>query len=426
MAGLFLKNTIVGAFHVSEAEKPSSMLTRYGILNSVDTDKECGEKITLTEGGISLSAKRKVDFSVEKFSKDYIIKVPLSEKERLFGGGDSNREAVMIRGSRLVLHIANVRSYGPMPVLLSSDGWAIVLNTTYSSVFDCAKTDPDMLEIRVLGGEIDFYLFTGETLKELLKSITAVTGRPILMPKFAYGFQFVMNQNADQHQLLETSRLFREKNIPCDSIGLEPDWMSKHYDFSTEKSWNKQKFPLVAWQPDNQCGIGTMFYPLRRMGVALSLWLCEDYDVIYHEENINPIVEGDGEFPEDAEILDPHLIASVWQDKITKRDERWFEHLKKFVDNGAQSFKLDGSNQVLAHPDRLWGGKYLDEEVHNVYPVLLVKDMQTGYKEYTDRRVLLNTAGAFIGTQKYAATWAGDTGGGPKTLVADIPTLPVI
>ena len=69
-----------------------------------------------------------------------------------------------------------------------------------------------------LGGEIDFYLFTGESLKELLKSVTAVTGRPILMPKFAYGFQFIMNQNADQHQLLETSRLFREKNIPCDCV----------------------------------------------------------------------------------------------------------------------------------------------------------------------------------------------------------------
>jgi alpha-glucosidase (family GH31 glycosyl hydrolase) len=161
-----------------------------------------------------------------------------------------------------------------------------------------------------------------------------------------------------------------------------------------------------------------MFYPLRRMGVQLSLWLCEDYDLIYHEENLNPMEEEDTGFPEDAEILDPHLIASVWQDKITKRDQRWFEHLKKFVDNGVQAFKLDGSNQVLAHPDRLWGSKYLDEEVHNVYPVLLVKDMQTGYKEYTDRRVLLNTAGAFTGTQKYAATWAGDTGGGPRTLVS--------
>ena len=418
MKELFLRNTKVGAYHVSESKKPSSMLSRYGILNDVDSDSEFCTDAALTDFGVTLKANRALDFRVEKYTKDYTIKVALGKGERLFGGGDANRENVMIRGSRLVMHIANVRSYGPMPILLSSDGWAIVLNTTYSSVFDCGKTDPDTLEIRVLGGEIDFYLFKGNSLKELIRSVTALTGRPILMPKFAYGFQFILNQNADQHQLLETSRLFREKNIPCDSLGLEPDWMSKHYDYSIEKSWNKEKFPLISWQPPNQSGKGTMFYPLRRMGMALSLWLCEDYDLIYHEENLNPIIEGDGEFPEDAEILDPHLVASVWQDKITKRDERWFEHLKKFVDNGAQAFKLDGSNQVLAHPDRLWGSKYLDEEVHNIYPVLLAKEMETGFKEYTDRRVLLNTSGAYVGTQKYASTWAGDTGGGPKTLVS--------
>lgn len=412
-----LRKTFDGAYHVSQVLAPSSMLTRYGIISAEDGDIENNDTIRQDDNSVVLDAKREVKVSVTRYSKDYVIRIPLSEKERLFGGGDSNRDKVMIRGSRLVLHIANVRSYGPMPIVLSSDGWALALNTTYSSVFDCGATDPDALVIRVLGGEVDFYLFKGETLKELLSKVTKITGRPILLPKYAYGFQFIMNQHANLHDLLETTRLFREKNIPCDSIGLEPDWMSKHYDFSIDKQWNTEKFPLIAWQPQNQSGQGTMFYPLRRMGMQLSLWLCEDYDLVYHEENNAP-VEEKYDFPEDAEILDPHLVAAVWQDKITKRDERWFEHLKKFVDNGVNGFKLDGSNQVLAHPDRLWGGKYLDEEVHNVYPVLIVKDMQTGYKEYTDRRVLLNTAGAFIGTPKYAATWAGDTGGGPRTLVS--------
>ena len=415
---LILRKVSDSAYHLSESSKPSSMLTRYGILTALGEVIEEDENLKANEGNISFEAKRTVSITVEKFKKDLILHIPLSEKERIFGGGDSNRERVMVRGSRLIMHIANVRSYGPMPVLLSDNGWAIVLNTTYSSVLDIGQTDKDELTIRILGGELDFYLFKAETLKGLINAVTSVTGRPMILPKFAYGYQFILNQNADQHQLLETSRLFREKNIPCDSLGLEPDWMAKHYDYSTEKCWNRQKFPLISWQAENQSGVGTMFYPLRRMGMALSLWLCEDYDLIYHEENLNPIIEGDGEFPEDAEILDPHLIASVWQDQITKRGERWFDHLKKFVDNGAQGFKLDGSNQVLAHPDRLWGSKYLDEEVHNIYPVLLVKDMKNGYQEYTDRRVLLNSAGAYIGTQKYAATWAGDTGGGPRTLVS--------
>ena len=406
-------------FHISESEKPSSMLTRYGIIDAKESTVDSSSLVTIKEDGVVLSANRKVDVSLIKYKKDYEIIIPLTERERLFGGGDSNRDNVMIRGSKLTMHIANVRSYGPMPIVLSSDGWAILLNTTYSSVFDCGKSDPDKLNIRVLGGELDFYLFRQETLSGLLGEVTRISGRPMILPKYAYGFQFIMNQSANLHELLEATRLFREKNIPCDSIGLEPDWMETHYDFTTEKRWNPEKFPLVRWQPANQSGRGTFFYPLRRMGMRLSLWLCEDYDLLYYEEgNAQECADDTQEFPEDAEILDPHLVASVWSDKITKRDERWFEHLKKFVDNGVSAFKLDGSNQVLAHPDRLWGGKYLDEEVHNVYPVLLVKEMNTGFKEYTDRRVLLNTAGAYIGTPRYAATWAGDTGGGPRTLVS--------
>jgi hypothetical protein len=53
---------------------------------------------------------------------------------------------------------------------------------------------------------------------------------------------------------------------------------------------------------------------------------------------------------------------------------------------------------------------YLDES--------LAKEMQEGFNEYTGRRALINSSGAFVGTQKYAATWAGDTGGGPRTLVS--------
>ncbi len=45
-------------------------------------------------------------------------------------------------------------------------------------------------------------------------------------------------------------------------------------------------------------------------------------------------------------------------DKVTKPGEAWFDHLKKFVDNGAEAFKLDGSDQVIPFPDRLWAGRY--------------------------------------------------------------------
>ncbi len=105
-------------------------------------------------------------------------------------------------------------------------------------------------------------------------------------------------------------------------------------------------------------------------------------------------------------------------DKLTKQGEDWFEHLKKFVDNGADAFKLDGANQVVPHPDRLFADRYTDEEVHNVYPVIYGKQMKQGFAEYTGRRAMIYTPAMYAGQQQYCATWAGDTGGGCKTLIS--------
>ena len=44
--------------------------------------------------------------------------------------------------------------------------------------------------------------------------------------------------------------------------------------------------------------------------------------------------------------------------------------------------------------------------------------MQEGYADYTGRRAMIYTPCVYAGTQQYAASWAGDTGGGFDTVVA--------
>lgn len=404
-------------YHVRDGEKSSSMLTRYGILKGKDIPVVNNDDISVNCTSVTFSAKRMMTVDINDFGGCYSLTFTLADGERLFGLGDSNRENFMIRGMKITLYKENVKCYGPMPIVLSSEGWALFINTTYKTVFDLGASEKNKMTVKVYGGQIDFYLLKSDTLIGLTQEITKITGRPILLPKFAYGFTVVNNERINEIELLEYTRLYREYDIPCDCMGLEPSWMSKNYDFSTDKEWNNDKFYVPYWKPKNTSDRGTFFHPLRHMGMQLSLWLCEDYDLLYNEEKMHH-TETTGEFPDDAEIQDKHLLAPVYLDKITKRDERWFEHLKKFVDNGATAFKLDASNQVLAHPDRLWGDKFTDAEVHNLYPVLLAKDMESGHREYTDRRLMINTSCAYVGTQQYAATWAGDTGGGPKTLVS--------
>jgi alpha-glucosidase (family GH31 glycosyl hydrolase) len=353
------------------------------------------------------------------------LDLDLRDGERLYGLGDVTRDRLQKRGHEARIVLQNVVSYVPIPFLMSSAGWAIFLNTTWFHRVDAGASRPDRLSFRARRGELDFYLIAGASLPELLDRYTEITGRPALLPLWAYGLTYVCDERGVRaRDVLYEAHEFRREATPCDVIGLEPLWMDKNYDFSIDKQWSTERFHVPEWLPHRSPGGFTA--ALANMGFKLSLWLCCDYDVSDYEEcqlqSLAPSSSDEserslpGRYEEDI-IRDPHFTP-VHLDNLTRPGEGWFEHLKKFVDDGAEAFKMDGSNQVCFHPDRKWRNGMDDEEMHNLYPVLLAKQMSLGYRDYTARRPMIYTAAGYAGVQQYAATWAGDTGGGEKPLVS--------
>ena len=421
-----------GAFHIQTDGKSLGMLSRYGFLNDSLSRSYAECSAELCDGGMVMhGAERDVEVRITEMKLGgYRLDIPLADGERFFGIGDANRDTLMMRGRSIGIWVCNVSSYGPLPILLSSAGWAILVNSTYRQRFDIGDTDKDMLTVYVADDVPDFYLFCANGLKDTLSALTDVTGKPTMLPSFGYGLTFVENEKVTgARELLEDIRTMRNEGIPCDVFGLEPSWMQTYYDYSNNKKWDPQRFYLNYWLPENQSDTGTFFAPMRFMGMQLSLWLCEDYDLFYEEERLAKAVAQDADtlansdaeaesFNKNVDFIDYHLVGKIMDTRNTRVDEPWFEHLCKFVDNGAACFKLDGSNQVLEHPQRAWAEKFLDKEAHNIYPVVLAKQMYNGFREHTGRRGMIYSAGGYVGIQKYAATWAGDTGGGPRTLVA--------
>jgi alpha-glucosidase (family GH31 glycosyl hydrolase) len=221
---------------------------------------------------------------------------------------------------------------------------------------------------------------------------------------------------------------FRRERIPCDVIGLEPGWMEKNYDGSTTKQWSNDRFPIPRYA---LTGPHNFFNALNRMGFHMELWLCCDYDLSFEAErrigNPTPgrLADDNSAFFHPDGELDEHFSTPRFLDSVTKPDEPWFEHLKAFVDQGADFFKQDGAYQVLDHPDRRWGNGMSDREMHNLYPLLYARQMLEGFEEHTGRRGLTFTPCGWTGFQAWAGTWTGDTGGGPKTIGAMLNTAVV-
>ncbi|MBR5527926.1 MAG: glycoside hydrolase family 31 protein [Clostridia bacterium] len=394
-----------------------SLLSKYGIINTcfdgnkTETEQYDGDTVSVGR------EEYKLCFLLSsEDSGGFDIKLSLDKNDRLFGLGDESRNCMEKHGKIAHIKTENVYSYGPMPYLMSSRGWAILVNCTYEHVFDIASTEFDKLHIYGAKGALDIFVFCGKDMKEALYLSGLVIGRPVMLPKGAYGLTVVLNEQTNAQRLLDYALRFKERDIPCDILGLEPSWMSKHYDFSTEKSWNRERFPIPYWKPENYYGSWSFIWNLHKMGKMLSLWLCNDYDLFWKEEG-DFFREEKKDFS-DAAINDPHFFKGRRLDTLTKSEEPWFEHLKKFVDNGAEAFKLDGACQIDIHPDRLWAGRYTDDEIHNLYPVVYAKQMKEGYEQHTGKRAMINTCGSYPGIQKYAATWAGDTGCTPSVLLS--------
>jgi len=419
-------------------QSPGSALNRYGFLKD---DWDSADAREASDGDTVTLKTQKAVFSFEKGEQTtmvlrdkegnmvlegkaralpeggFVTEFGLSKNEMLFGLGDQTRERIEHRGTKANMHIVNVATYIPISFLMSTRGYGILVNTTFSHVWDMGASDKRKLALYVPDRNLDIYFFHAADLKGLLAAYTELAGRPVLPPKWSFGLWFICRQQADDFQVISDALNFRDRNIPCDVIGLEPGWMDKDYDFSVEKQWSRERFPIPTYRADN------FYNALKRLGYKLELWLCNDYDLSYEAERRlgnkpQPRVKAPGGFLEDDTEKDLHFTEPVRLDPYTKPDEPWFEHLKRFVDQGADLFKQDGSMQVCDHPDRLWGNGMADEEMHNLYPLLYSQQMYEGFKEHTGRRPCCYTPAGWAGLQRHAGTWTGDTGGGPKTLVA--------
>jgi len=343
-------------------------------------------------GAVSDSVKTKRSY------QSSVLEISLTTGERFYGGGSTSRKNIQHRGSALRMWATYQKTEIPMPFLMSSNGWGIFNNTTLLNYFDIGRFQKDKLFVYNSGGDIDFYLMLGNSMNEVINLYTTITGKPYLLPKWAYGLAFGGNTMEDQFGIMNDAVRFRDEKIPCDIFWLEPQWMAKNYDFSTSKNWNLTKFPAEPfWEVKRfpKTENKTLFISkLHNLGFKLALWLCIDHDLSIEEED--------------------HLAVKTG--KPQSGQEHWFPHLTKFIDQGVDGFKLDPGRTLDEHPDRKYYNGYTDKEMHNLNQVLLPKQMYETFRMHKGVRSFHHYCGGYAGTQHWGASTSGDNGGGKNAL----------
>ncbi|WP_158606564.1 TIM-barrel domain-containing protein [Paenibacillus ginsengarvi] len=311
--------------------------------------------------------------------------------EALYGLGDVAPDGIERSGQKVEMWVAGTHFHSPIPFVMSSRGWAIMMNTTWkhsihiNSVGGRESEDNGHIDIEGPEGELDFYLFQGNDYAELLNRYTAIAGRPRLLPIWAYGLHYFCSVESGGRQIVEDALKFRQEGIPCDLIGLSDGWMAEEPDEAGNRQWDFRRFVISSSRQEPTAFIDT----LHRHGFKLSLMLSCDYDLTAHEET------NAGCEPQDAEA---------------GAAKAWFDQLRTFVDEGVDAFKIPSANQTAPHPERSWANGMTDNEMHNLYPVVLGKQMQEGYVRQTGKRPMIHTVVGYTGMQQYTATECGKYG----------------
>jgi alpha-glucosidase (family GH31 glycosyl hydrolase) len=343
-------------------------------------------------------AENKDQVEVGDVSKSCMIEFSLNSEERLYGGGNTSRSNIQHRGTALRMWATYQKTEIPLPFMMSSSGWGVFDNTTAKNYFDIGRFQKDKLAIYNTDGSVDFYLMLGNSLPDLINQYTTITGKPYLLPKWGYGLAFGGNMMENQFNIMNNAVQFRDGNFPCDIFWLEPQWMSKRYDFSTAKNWNSDKFTAEPYWKVKQ-------YPkyedpnlfvakLHGMGFKLALWLCIDHDMSIAEED--------------------HLAQKIGKPQSGK--EHWFDHLTNFMDQGIDGFKLDPANTLDDHPNMKYYNGYTDKEMHNLNQILLQKQMEQTFRKHKGIRSFHHYCGGYSGTQHWGVSTSGDNGGGRDAL----------
>lgn len=321
-----------------------------------------------------------------------------------------NRNALFGEQNRL--------TYSGLPFFISSKGYGFLLLNSYRSQWDLSATQ---LKVEADGPAADYILIYGPTYKEILRTYTALTGRPPLLPRWGFGLWVTGYPQEDQATVLDFVRRHREKKIPLDAVILDYHWEERFHNFQWRKSLIPNPQVLVADLKAEGARLGLILTSyLNTRNRPLQKWLLNTFG-----QNVTPGLERDDEraLDEFAEAKAKGFLAhenvrwwfgagGVLDFTNPAAVDWWQEKLRLLFETGADFIKNDDGEDL---PDDAHSSNGMDgREYHNLYGFYYGRATYESLPpsplqgEGPGVRALIYARTAWIGSQRYPALFMGD------------------
>jgi alpha-glucosidase len=242
---------------------------------------------------------------------------------------------------------------------------------------------------------------------DVVKRYQSLTGTHPMPPQWALGYHQCRWSYYPEKKVKEIAEGFRSRNIPCDAIYLDIDYMEGYRCFT----WNKKHFPDPKTMIKELSSIGMKTVVMIDPGIKVD----DNYWVFKEGKDNNYFCRRSDDY-----FMEGHVWPGRCQfpDFTNPKVREWWGGLyKELVDMGVAGVWNDmnepavfGSgtfpNDVRHHYD---GHRGSHRKAHNIYGMQMVRSTYDGLKKLMrNRRPFTITRAGYSGMQRYGSVWTGD------------------
>lgn len=383
-----------GTLLLREKDFQSKYVTYFESTKTV-VDENTIVKEIVTPDGI----KKKIEQATMVFDRKLChtkLSLEFQEDEKIFGLGQATEGTLNLRGTTQYLHQANMKI--AIPFFLSTAGYGILSATDGAAKFNdndygtYLYTDADR--------EMDFYFIYGPEMDDIIKGYRFLTGKAVLLPKWAFGFIQSQERYETQQEVLYMADEFAKRGLGLDCLVLDWNtWVPGHWG---EKKIDTKTFPDVA----------EMIRKLEEQNIhfMLSIW-----------PNPNESTSDYAEFFDSGYLLPASTVYDAYNPE--GRAMYWKQVRESLFSKGIKAFWCDSSEpftpewtvdepEVSAMYNEYINtvSKFIMRDRINAYGLMHSQTIYDGQRGETDQyRVCNLTRSSHTGGQKYGVIlWSGD------------------
>ncbi len=394
-------------------------------------------------GGAAATRAAMPRFTVEGDRQVVTIEVPAGTS--LYGTGEVT--GPLLRNGRAI-ECWNTDAYGyddsarslyqshPWVLGVRRDGSAfgVLADTTYRCEVDLTSR----IVFRADGPAFPIIIIDRPAPHGVIASLAEMTGKMPLPPKWALGYHQCRYSYFPEARVREIAREFRQRDIPCDVIWFDIDYMDSFRVFT----FNRTHFPdplklntdLLAegfhnvWMinPGVKVETGPGISPVFDSGNDAAVWTKSATGSVYRGE----VWPGWCRFPD---FTAPRVrqwwgpfycdflsqgVTGVWNDM---NEPAVFNVPSKTMPEGNRHA---GDPGLVGNDGRPQGAKAAGDHAryHNVYGMQMIRATRDGIlAARPEKRPFVLSRANYIGGQRYGATWTGDNTANWYHLEASIP-----